>query len=157
MEPNNNNDNNVSRRGIFQLTLGWVAAAFAASASAAGALRFLIPNVLFEPSQQFKIGKPDDYADGSVTFMEEQRVFLVRKGNTYRCLSAVCTHLGCTVNRAETGYHCPCHGSAFDDQGSVKGGPAPRALEWFAVTLSKDSRLVVDKNLRVTADKYLVI
>ncbi len=89
MEPNNNNDNNVSRRGIFQLTLGWVAAAFAASASAAGALRFLIPNVLFEPSQQFKVGKPDDYADGSVTFMEEQRVFLVRKGNTYRYLSAV--------------------------------------------------------------------
>ena len=152
-----NDDNNLSRRGAFQLTLGWLAAGFAASASALGALRFMVPNVLFEPSQQFKAGKPDDYADGSVTFMEDERVFLVRKGNTFRCLSAVCTHLGCTVNRATQGYHCPCHGSAFDENGTVKGGPAPRGLEWFSVTLSKDNRLVVDKRLRVSADKYLVI
>jgi len=150
-------DNSVSRRGFFQLTLGWLAAGFAASATAAGALRFLIPNVLFEPSEEFKAGKPDDYADGSVTFLEDERVFLVRKGNTFRCLSAVCTHLGCTVNRAEQGYHCPCHGSVFDDQGVVKGGPAPRGLEWFAVTLSKDNRIVVDKSQRVSAEKYLVL
>ena len=152
-----NPDDNVSRRGFLPLALGWAAATFAASASAAGALRFLIPNVLFEPSQKFKIGKPDDYADGSVTFMEDERVFLIRKGNAFRCMSAVCTHLGCTVNRAEQGYHCPCHGSVFDDQGAIKGGPAPRGLEWFLVTLSKDSRLVVDKSQRVNAEKYLIV
>jgi Rieske Fe-S protein len=61
------------------------------------------------------------------------------------------------VNRAGQGYHCPCHGSVFDDQGSVKSGPAPRALEWFAVTMSRDNRLVVDKDLRVSADKFLVV
>lgn len=150
-------DHDVSRRGFFQLTLGWIAGAFAASASAAGILRFLIPNVLFEPSQQFKAGKPDDYADSSVTFMEDERVFLIRKGNTFRCMSAICTHLGCTVNRAEQGYHCPCHGSVFDDQGKVKGGPAPRGLEWFLVTLSKDNRLLVDKSQRVNSEQYLVL
>ena len=149
--------NEVSRRGFFQLTLGWLAGSFAVVASAAGAGRFLVPNVLFEPSLRFKAGKPDDYLDGSVTFMEDERIFLVRKGNTFRCLSAICTHLGCTVNRANQGYHCPCHGSVFDDQGSVKSGPAPRALEWFQVTLSKDNRLLVDKNQRVAADKYLVL
>ena len=152
-----NPDNNVSRRGFIPLTLGWLAAAFAASASAAGALRFLIPNVLFEPSQRFKAGKPEDYADGSITFMEDERVFLVRKGNAFRCISAVCTHLGCTVNRAEQGYHCPCHGSVFDEQGTVKGGPAPRGLEWFLVTLSKDNRIVVDKGQRVASEKFLII
>ena len=120
-------------------------------------MRFLVPNVLFEPSQIFKAGKPEDYPDGSVTFLEDERVFLVRQGNTYRCLSAVCTHLGCTVNRADHGYHCPCHGSVFDDQGNVKSGPAPRALAWFQVTLSKDNRLLVDKNRTVSADKYLVL
>ena len=130
---------------------------FAVCASAVGAVRFLVPNVLFEPSLVFKAGKPEDFPDGSVTFLEEERVFLVRKGNTFRCLSAICTHLGCTVNRAGQGYHCPCHGSVFDDQGSVKSGPAPRALEWFLVTLSKDSRLLVDKNQRVNSDKYLVL
>ena len=150
-------DKQVSRRGFFELTLGWIAAMFAVCASAVGAVRFLVPNVLFEPSLVFKAGKPDDFPDGSVTFLEEERVFLVRKGNTFRCLSAICTHLGCTVNRTGQGYHCPCHGSVFDDQGGVKSGPAPRALEWFLVTLSKDSRLLVDKNQRVNSDKYLVL
>ena len=148
---------NVSRRGFLSLTLGWLAAGGAVAASAAAAVRFLVPNVLYEPSQVFKAGKPDDFPDGSVTFLEAERVFLVRQGNTYRCLSAVCTHLGCTVNRAEKGFHCPCHGSVFDDQGNVKGGPAPRGLAWFAVTLSKDNRLVVDKSRSVAADNYLVL
>ena len=105
-------DNQVSRRGFFQLTLGWIAATFAVCASAVGAVRFLVPNVLFEPS---------------------------------------------LVNRTSQGYHCPCHGSMFDDQGSVKSGPAPRALEWFSVTLSKDNRLLVNKSQRVNAEKYLVL
>jgi cytochrome b6-f complex iron-sulfur subunit len=152
-----NNQNDVSRRGFFQLTLGWLAGTFAIAASAVGAVRFLVPNVLFEPSEIFKAGKPDDFPDGSVTFLEDEKVFLVRQGNTYRCLSAICTHLGCTVNRANHGYHCPCHGSVFDEQGGVKSGPAPRGLEWFQVTLSKDSRLLVDKSRRVAADKYLVL
>ena len=147
----------VSRRGFFQLTLGWLAASFAVGATGAAAVRFLVPNVLFEPSQRFKAGRPEDYADGSVTFLEDERVFLVRKGNTFRCLSAVCTHLGCTVNRTGHGYHCPCHGSVFNDEGAVQGGPAPRGLEWFAVTMSRDNRLVVDKNLRVGADKFLAV
>jgi cytochrome b6-f complex iron-sulfur subunit len=149
--------NEVSRRGFLQLTLGWLAGAFAIAASAAGAVRFLVPNVLYEPGRIFKAGRPDDFPDGSVTFLEEERVFMVRQGNAYRCLSAVCTHLSCTVNRSDHGYHCPCHGSVFDDQGSVKGGPAPHPLPWFEVTLSKDNRLLVDKGRTVPADKYLVL
>ncbi len=153
------NDKNieVSRRNFLRLNLGWMAATFAVGASTAGAVRFLMPNVLFEPSQVFKAGKPEDFPDGSVTFMEDERIFLVRKGNTFRCLSAICTHLGCTVNRSGQGYHCPCHGSVFDEQGTVKGGPAPRGLDWFMVSMSKDNRLVVDKGQRVAADKYLVL
>ena len=147
----------VSRRGFFALALGWLAGLFAFGASAVAAVRFLVPNVLFEPSLQFRASKPDDYADGSITFLEDERVFLIRQGNTFRCLSAVCTHLGCTVNRADRGYHCPCHGSVFDDQGLVKSGPAPRGLAWFQVTLSKDNRLLVDKSVQVGADKYLVL
>ncbi len=147
----------VTRRSFVRLTLGWLASAFAVVASTAGTVRFLVPNVLFEPSQRFKAGKPEDYPDGSVTFMEDERVFLVRKGNTFRCLSSICTHLGCTVNRSDHGYHCPCHGSVFDEQGTVKGGPAPRGLDWFAVSLSKDKRLLVDKGQNVAPDKYLVL
>jgi cytochrome b6-f complex iron-sulfur subunit len=152
-----NANDKVSRRGFFELALGWLAGLFAFGASAVAAVRFLVPNVLYEPSLRFRADKPEDYPDGSITFLEEERVYLIRKGNTFRCLSAICTHLGCTVNRAEHGYHCPCHGSVFDEQGDVKGGPAPRPLSWFLVTLSKDGRLLVDKGQEVNADKYLVV
>jgi len=157
MNPQSNDKDGVSRRGFFQLSLGWIAGSLAAAATAAAVVRFLVPNVLFEPGQRFKAGTPDDYPDGSITFLEDERVFLVRRGNSFRCLSAVCTHLGCTVNRAGKGYHCPCHGSVFDEQGAVQSGPAPRALTWFLVTLSKDNRLLVDKAQVVSQDKYLIL
>ena len=103
----------------------------------------------------------ENYANDKIVSTDlhprKERVFVVRKGNTFRCVSAICTHLGCTVNRAERGYHCPCHGSVFDDQGSVKSGPAPRGLDWFLVTVSKDNRLVVDKSQRVSPEKHLVL
>jgi cytochrome b6-f complex iron-sulfur subunit len=150
-------DNGISRRGFFQLTFGWLAASFATVATVVATVRFLEPNVVFEPGQRFKAGKPDDYPDGSITFLEAERVFLVRRGNSFRCVSAVCTHLGCTVNRAGRGYHCPCHGSAFNEEGAVESGPAPRALAWFLVTLSKDNRLLIDKGQSVSPEKYLIV
>ncbi|OIR18944.1 cytochrome b6-f complex iron-sulfur subunit [mine drainage metagenome] len=157
MTPEENNEHKTTRRGFLELTLGWTTAAAAVAASSAAAVRFLVPNVLYEPSAQFKAGKPGDYADGSITFLEAERCFLLRKGNTFRCMSAVCTHLGCTINETKTGYHCPCHGSVFNEDGKVVGGPAPRPLPWFLVSLSPDGRLMIDKNQLVPADKYLVI
>lgn len=155
--PEPDNPNHPNRRGFLQLSLGWMAATFAVVASTAAAVRFLTPNVLYEPSQRFKAGKPGDYADNSVTFLADERVFIVRRGNTFRCISAVCTHLGCTVNRTKHGYHCPCHGSVYNNQGKVLAGPAPKPLPWFLVTLSKDNHLVVDKRHVVGPGKYLVV
>jgi cytochrome b6-f complex iron-sulfur subunit len=157
MNPKPLGDTAVTRRGFFQLSMGWVAGTFAVAATAIATVRFLVPNVVFEPAQLFKAGAPEDYPDGSITFLEDERVFVLRRGNTFRCLSAVCTHLGCTVNRSDKGFHCPCHGSVFNRDGAVVSGPAPRALTWFLVTLSKDNRLVVDKGQNVAHDKYLIL
>jgi Rieske Fe-S protein len=154
----NEKNDRLRRRDFVQLTLGWGAALFAFAASAAAGAKFMIPNVLYEADRRFRVLKPEDYPEGT-TFLSEARVYLLRKGNAFRAVSAVCPHLGCTVNRAGEGkgFHCPCHGSFFDESGKVTGGPSPRALAWYAVTLSRDGRLVIDTSLEVAADKYLVI
>ncbi len=148
----------LGRREFLELTLGWCAAFFALSASAMAAVRFMIPNVLYEPDRRFKALKPEDYPEGA-TFIPETRVFLLRKGNSFRAVSAVCTHLGCTVNQSpdRKGFHCPCHGSQFDENASVVGGPAPHGLPWLLVAQSPDGRIVIDASQQVKADKYLVI
>ncbi|MDQ3646100.1 MAG: FAD-dependent oxidoreductase [Actinomycetota bacterium] len=52
-------------------------------------------------------------------------------GGALHCVSATCTHLGCTVrwNPAEESWDCPCHGSRFDPDGKVLHGPAVRDLQ----------------------------
>lgn len=146
----------LQRRTFVTLALGWCSTLLALGASLAGAGRFLVPNVLYEPSRRFKALKPDEYPEGP-TFLPNLRVFLFRKGNSFRAVSAVCTHLGCTVNLSGDGFHCPCHGSVFDEGGAVKSGPAPSSLAWLQLTLSRDGRLVIDTSQPVKADKYLVV
>ena len=43
-------------------------------------------------------------------------------------LSSVCTHLGCVVDVEGRHLVCPCHGSTYDREGRVLGGPATRPL-----------------------------
>ncbi len=148
----------VGRRDLLLLLAGWLTTGGSLLAALAASFRGLVPNVLFEPSRRFRAGRPDDYADGSVTFLEEIRVFLIRNGNAYRAVSAVCTHLGCTVDRGTgRGYRCPCHGSAFDETGHVVSGPAPRPLPSFEVSLARDGRLVVDADTIVRPDSQLAL
>jgi Rieske Fe-S protein len=48
--------------------------------------------------------------------------------------TAICTHMGCTVNSGGPQLHCPCHGSVYNAfTGAVVKGPAPRALTAVAV------------------------
>jgi Rieske Fe-S protein len=56
---------------------------------------------------------------------------------TAACFSAICTHLGCTVQADGSKLNCPCHGSQFDAlTGKVLRGPAPDPLPSIAVTVT---------------------
>jgi cytochrome b6-f complex iron-sulfur subunit len=51
--------------------------------------------------------------------------------------SAICTHMGCTVNAGGSKLNCPCHGSVFNAfTGAVVQGPATRSLPAVAVHVS---------------------
>ena len=58
------------------------------------------------------------------------RVAAYNDGGVLKCVSATCTHLGCSVrwNDGEKSWDCSCHGSRFDLDGSVLHGPAVRPL-----------------------------
>jgi cytochrome b6-f complex iron-sulfur subunit len=57
-------------------------------------------------------------------------VIINRAATSYFVLHAECTHAGCTVPRlnAQGIMQCPCHGSQFAADGSVRRGPAVQAL-----------------------------
>ena len=142
-------------RRQFLKSLPWLGIAWAAfTAATAGVLtatvRFLYPNVLFEPPQQFKVGLPEDYQVGEVSTALKDRfgVWLVRNDEGFYALIAVCTHLGCTPNWLdnENKFKCPCHGSGFYRTGINFEGPAPRPLERAAISLAEDGQILVDKS-----------
>ena len=153
-------------RREFLLKLGTGAGIVALTAQGVASLRSLIPNVSYDAPTTVKLGTPADFPDG-LKFLPDQRVFVFRSGKTFHAISAVCTHLGCTV-RAEAlarpeettvdgvplrlthRYLCPCHGSIYTGDGTNVSGPAPRPLAWFRLALSPDDgQLVLDLAVEV--------
>ena len=128
--------------GIGAATAGFLAATF----------RFLVPNVLYEPSRRFDVGPPSDFSPGSVTLLPDRRLYVFNSADGFYCISSVCTHLGCNVKRGGPGFECPCHGSQFDENGQVVRGPAPKALAWYALGLSPRAQLVVDLDQQVSPE-----
>ncbi|HVI75256.1 MAG TPA: ubiquinol-cytochrome c reductase iron-sulfur subunit [Anaeromyxobacteraceae bacterium] len=128
---------------------------------AAASLRSLVPNVSYDAPTTVKLGPPAEFPDG-MKFLPEQRLFVFREGRIFHAISAVCTHLGCTV-RAEALSHqevrtvgasevklthrflCPCHGSRYEGDGTNVAGPAPKPLAWYELSVAPDDgQLVVD-------------
>lgn len=143
----------LSRRAWMGLAWGAFSAASAAALAATG--RFMFPNVLNEPPQQFKAGLPDEYGVGvDERWKEKFAIWLVRTSDDYvqhapgfYALITVCTHLGCTPNflSAENKFKCPCHGSGFRTTGINFEGPAPRPLERARVVFADDGQILIDK------------
>ncbi len=132
----------LHRREFF--VVGCAAIAAATAGFAASTFRFLVPNVLYEPSRRVTIGSPEDFPPGSITFLPEQRCFIFHGADGFYAISSICTHLGCNVKRGGPGFACPCHGSQFDENGRVVHGPAPAPLAWYSLALSPRGTLILD-------------
>ncbi|HUL74933.1 MAG TPA: ubiquinol-cytochrome c reductase iron-sulfur subunit [Vicinamibacterales bacterium] len=161
-------------RRDFLLKLGTGAGAAALAIQGAASLRALVPNVSYDAPTTVKLGAPSDFPDG-LKFLADQRLFVFRDGNTFHAVSAVCTHLGCTVRaealpRPETKtvggqplrlthrFSCPCHGSKYEGDGQNVAGPAPKPLAWYRLSISADDgQLVVDLADEVARDFRLTV
>jgi cytochrome b6-f complex iron-sulfur subunit len=163
----------LSRRSI----LARLAAALGfagVGAQAAIVVRSFVPNVSYGPPTTAKIGRPESFADG-LTFVPDRRVFVVRDGKTFRAVSAICTHLGCTV-RPEAieeadpsdpehrrllqtyAFACPCHGSRYRADGLNVSGPAPGPLAAYRLSFAPDDgQLVVDLGREVARSTALTL
>jgi cytochrome b6-f complex iron-sulfur subunit len=75
------------------------------------------------------------YSPPELAGMEEGVIALYQK----------CPHLGCRVPQCATSqwFECGCHGSQYNRVGEKKGGPAPRGMDRFAMTVS-NGQLTVD-------------
>src|SRR5450830_1005749 len=89
-------------RRDFLTLLGWGWLTAALGGWLLASLRFMFPNMLYEPNPVFKIGKPEEYPlDGgksavSDRWQDVQRVWLVSTPEGMYAFEAKCTHLGCT-------------------------------------------------------------
>ena len=164
---------NLSRRKLIS-RVGIGATLLAMGGQAYAVLRSLVPNVLYEDPKRFKVGTLDQFGEGA-RFIEDKRVFIFREKNTLHCISATCTHLGCTVKmqrlnqpkRVNAGgreideqveFACPCHGSKYYGDGTNYSGPAPRPLDHYKVEIApEDGQIVVDTSETVNQDFRLTV
>jgi menaquinol-cytochrome c reductase iron-sulfur subunit len=73
-----------------------------------------------------------EQVDGWRKSVAERAVYVTydTKGHL-QVFSAVCPHLGCSVQWRDSKheFECPCHAAAFGRDGSKLGGPAPRGMD----------------------------
>ena len=78
---------------------------------------------------------------GGKIFATQLAVVTQPTAGEFKAFSAVCTHMGCTVNQIADGrIDCPCHGSEYSiTDGAVLAGPAPKPLPAKTIKITGDS------------------
>ena len=103
------------------------------------AIRYVIPPPVSESGSRSvvaaKVGEVKDNSAKVFRFGSEPAILIRTAEGQYRAFTAVCTHLGCTV-QYRTDLHeiwCPCHNGMYNLQGRNISGPPPRPLTEYAV------------------------
>lgn len=102
-------------------------------------LRYLVPpavaNLGGDEIVACKVGDLKANSSKVFPFGSRPGILLLTADGQYRALSAVCTHLGCTVQYKSDSHQiwCGCHNGFYDLSGRNVSGPPPRPLEEFEV------------------------
>lgn len=102
-------------------------------------IRYLLPPAQAEAVQKrmaaAKVGELVPNSSKIFKFGATPAVLVNTSEGQLVALTAVCTHLTCTVRyEAESGtLFCPCHNGRFDLAGNVISGPPPAPLETYKV------------------------
>jgi cytochrome b6-f complex iron-sulfur subunit len=88
------------------------------------------------PVEDVAKAKSQGYADPIIAGYQDGLVALYQK----------CVHLGCRVPWCQSSqwFECPCHGSKYNRVGEKKGGPAPRGLDRFALSVDAGGSVTID-------------
>lgn len=151
------------RRFISQISVAL--STFAVVAAGVPVIGFFFAPASRRPSVPWQpVGKIDDFSIGQtveVRLAAPNRVpwagqsaqvaaWLRRKSATeFVAYSANCTHLGCPVRWVASAelFLCPCHGGVYYSDGSVAGGPPPRALSLYPVRIEGTQVLILPRAL----------
>lgn len=99
------------------------------------------------PPTRFDLGPVDRLPINSNIDVKEAQAILIPEETGYQAYSLVCPHLGCLVEHREAGFLCPCHGSEFYPDGSVKKGPATAPLTQLKLEVDQNEHLILDTDI----------
>lgn len=114
-------------------------------------LRYIVPPAVADLGEDevvaAKIGELRPNSSKIFRFGSHPGLLVLTTEGEYRAMSAVCTHLSCTVQYRNDLHQvwCACHNGMYDLGGRNVSGPPPRPLESFQVHVRGDEVVVSRK------------
>ncbi|HEY2748751.1 MAG TPA: Rieske (2Fe-2S) protein [Polyangia bacterium] len=105
----------------------------------------------------FNAGPATALAVGQAKFFACEKIYVLRDDAGIYALTAVCTHMGCTVQFKTTDFQCPCHMSAYSLNGAVINPPAMLPLQHFGCSFDGSGNIIVDPTVPVDASTRLTM
>jgi Rieske Fe-S protein len=106
-------------------------------------------------------GKTSALRVGAVVPLESAPAFIALDAGGLYAMSTTCTHQGCDLaadGQVSGGrISCGCHGAEFDANGAVLRGPAPSALQHFAVSVDGQGNITVHGGTPVGSDVRVAV
>jgi Rieske Fe-S protein len=138
------------RRRLVEMLLG--GGLFASVVSAVyPVLRYLVPPAVpdfgGDEIVAAKVGDLKPNGSKIVRFGTRPALLLMTAEGEYRAISAVCTHLSCTVQYRSDLHRiwCACHNGFYDLNGRNISGPPPRPLPTYQVHVRGDEIVISRK------------